>query len=62
MSKAFWSTDMHPAGYVGMKLLSLDEQRLVEEALIAYTAVLPKGHVDRPALAELRTSLKETPW
>lgn len=62
MSKAFWTNDMHPAGYVGIKLLSLKEQEIINDALLAYTAVLPQRHADQTALADLRESLKETPW
>jgi hypothetical protein len=60
MSSAFWSDDWTARNYVNLNNLTLEERRIVEDALLAYTVVLPEQHVDQPALAALRTSLKET--
>jgi len=61
MSCAFWSTDGLAAGRVSLANATEEERRIIEDALLAYTAVLPQGHVDQTPLRALRTSLKETP-
>jgi hypothetical protein len=61
VSGAFWSTDGLVAGRSALTNIKDEERRIVEDALLAYTAVLPQGHVDQTSLRALRTSLKETP-